>query len=138
MSDTTVETPEQPMLDLQRINFLFGIPESKDAVFHDYVQCVANDGLLPYKSKIQHGKKAGEPLYNHVLNGIFVLEQLRPLLNLSDEETKILFTAFTIHDINKVTEGQLAYERLATSYRKLRGSNLTSSSPDMMTISKIF
>lgn len=114
MSDQTTEAFSPPPLDLQRLNFLLGIPEAKNAVFHDYVLHIANDGLLLYKTIIQYGKKAGEPLYNHVLNGIFVLEQLRSLLDLTDVETRVLFTAFTIHDINKVINERLAYERLAT------------------------
>lgn len=116
MSDAPNEATDLPPMDLQHMSWLLGIPEQKDAVFHAYVNQVANDGLLPYKAIIQHGKKAGESLYNHVLNGIFVLEQLRSLLALSDDEARVLFTAFTIHDINKsqITDKQLSYEQLAT------------------------
>src|SRR5690606_32117871 len=35
------------------------------------------------------------------LNGIFLLEAIRELMDLSDVETRLLFTVFTIHDINK-------------------------------------
>lgn len=114
MTDPSLEAPDQPPLDPQRLDFLLGIPAEKDAVFQDYLTYVANQGLLPYKTIIQYGKKAGEPLYNHVLNGIFVLEQLRGLLHLPDNEARVLYTAFTIHDINKAVDEQRAYVHLAT------------------------
>ena len=98
-------------LDLRHLSLLIG--KKEPSVFKDYVDLVANQGLLPYKRVIQYGKKAGESLYIHVLNGIFVLEQLRPALGISDLEARVLFTAFTVHDLNKVMgEGQ-SYGKLA-------------------------
>ncbi|MBD3216603.1 MAG: type I-D CRISPR-associated protein Cas10d/Csc3 [Candidatus Lokiarchaeota archaeon] len=75
-----------------------------------------SQAMAQYKLKFQYGKKAGESLYTHVLNGIFTLETLRPLLEFPDENTeaRILFTAFTVHDINKVLDEVTAFNKLAT------------------------
>ncbi|WP_110515527.1 type I-D CRISPR-associated protein Cas10d/Csc3 [Herpetosiphon llansteffanensis] len=93
-------------IDPKFFDLLLGPAPNEEDLFERYRKYVINDGLLPYKQVIQYslseGGKAGESLYNHVLNGILVLQHLRGLLQLSDEETKVLFTAFTIHDINKV------------------------------------
>jgi len=86
-------------LDLQRIALLIG--KDEPSVFRDYLDQVANRALLPYKTIFQYGGKRGESLYTHVLNGIFVLETLRDSLRLEDIEVRVLYTAFTVHDINK-------------------------------------
>lgn len=71
-------------------------------VFSQYLEQVTNNPeLLYYKGIAQHGGKRGESLYMHIMNGITMLESLRSLLGLSDIETRLLFTVFTIHDINK-------------------------------------
>ena len=98
-------------IDPRHLALLIG--KDEPSVFKDYIEMVANDGLLPYKSVIQYGKKAGESLYTHVLNGIFVLEQLRPALGINDLEARVLFTAFTIHDLNKVMDDDRSYGKLA-------------------------
>ncbi len=71
---------------LREIQLLLGIPTNEDAIIARYVENVADDGLLPYKATIHYsetaGGKAGESLYSHVLNGIFVLDELRRLLHL--------------------------------------------------------
>lgn len=94
--------------------FLLGIPPNQNMLIKNYVEYVANNGLLPYRAKIQLGIKNGESLYTHILNGIFVLDRVRQLLRLSDVETQVLFTAYTLHDINKmVPDGdKVKYENL--------------------------
>lgn len=99
-------------IDLQHIKFLIG--KSEPSVFKDYIEQIANQSLLIYRSYLQWGGKRGESLYTHVLNGVQVLETLREHLHLSDGEAKVLFTAFTIHDLNKVIEHQVAFGKLAT------------------------
>ncbi len=99
-------------VDLKHIALLIG--KTEPSVFKDYIELVVNQGLLPYKQIIQYGEKAGESLYTHVLDGIFVLEQLRPALDISDLESRVLYTAFTIHDLNKVREGRQRYGELIT------------------------
>ena len=75
---------------------------------------VGNQSLLAYRAYLQWGGKEGESLYTHVLNGIQVLETLREHLTLADDEARVLFTAFTVHDLNKVLDQQAAFGKLAT------------------------
>lgn len=119
MDDDRISADEASSDELLRhIQLLLGIPADEDALFASYVDNVANEGLLPCKAIIHYsetnGGKAGESLYNHILNGVFVLEQLRRLLQLADEEARVLFVAFTLHDINKMVEEQAKYKQLAT------------------------
>ncbi|HDQ72316.1 MAG TPA: type I-D CRISPR-associated protein Cas10d/Csc3 [Chloroflexi bacterium] len=99
-------------LDLQHIALLIG--KQEPSVFKAYLDQVAHRGLTCYKAILQWGSKGGESLYTHVLNGIFVLETLRQLLGLSDTEARVLYTAVTVHDINKVPGQQGAFGKLAT------------------------
>ncbi len=82
----------------------FGVRRAEPSVFRDYLEQVANQGLLMEKRNWQHGGKRGESVYTHVLNGVMLLEVLRRPLELSDLETRLLFTVFTVHDINKMGE----------------------------------
>jgi CRISPR-associated protein Csc3 len=97
---------------MQRIALLIGLEEP--SVFGDYLDQVANQGLLEYRQYLQWGGKQGESLYTHILNGVQVLETVRPHLNLTDDETRVLFTAFTIHDLNKAIGKEQAFGKLAT------------------------
>lgn len=110
-----------PTLDLAQIELLLGIPHEEDTVFTDYLNHIANDGLKPYKTIIQYseteGGKPGESLYTHVLDGIFVLDQIRRLVMLDECEARVLFTAFTIHDINKVGSEKANYLKLTSRER---------------------
>lgn len=99
--------------DLQRISLLIG--KTTRSVFSEYLDQVGNRALLGYRRHLQWGGKQGESLYMHVLNGIQVLETLRPLLGLTDVETRVIFTAFTVHDLNKVMEHQSSFGRLAVA-----------------------
>ncbi|VAW34216.1 hypothetical protein MNBD_CHLOROFLEXI01-253 [hydrothermal vent metagenome] len=85
-------------------------------ILSHYLENVANKSLLAYRnaSHLQWGKKQGESLYTHILNGIFILDSLRDILKLPDIEVKILFTAYTVHDINKFEEQKGSFNKLAT------------------------
>ncbi len=83
-----------------------GIGSDADDIFCNYVEEIANEKLREYQEIIQYGAKAGESLYLHILNGICVLERLRPILNLDDIEVQVLFSAFSVHDLNKLEEFQ--------------------------------
>ncbi len=97
---------------MQHIALLIG--KKEPSVFKDYVDQAANRGLMPYKAVLQWGAKGGESLYTHVLNGVFVLETLREHVGLNDTEAHVLYTAFTVHDINKALNRQEAFGKLAT------------------------
>lgn len=80
----------------------------EETVFKTYVDTLVNGKLAAYKHSPQYGAKQGESLFTYLINGVFVLERLRPLVGLSDEETRVLFSAYTVHDLNKLplAEGQ--------------------------------
>jgi CRISPR-associated protein Csc3 len=101
---------------LQDLYFALGWPEDESgSVIRDFIHSVANGGLQQYKTIFQTDAKHGEPLYNHVLNMIFVAERLQPLLDLSDIETRVLYCAIPIHDLNKVGDRSgVSFNRLAT------------------------
>lgn len=82
-------------------------------VMEDFLKHVANGGLSQYKRISQWGKKAGEPLYTHAVNGVFTAHQLHAVLSLTDDEARVLYSAFAIHDLNKVLDSA------STSFNKL-------------------
>jgi CRISPR-associated protein Csc3 len=96
-------------------NVKFGPQRPEPSVFRDYLEQVAqNPNFLAYKRESQHGGKKGESLYTHILNGVMLLESLRRPLGLSDIEARLLFTVFTIHDINKDPDfDNVSYTKLA-------------------------
>lgn len=98
--------------------FLDALTDKSRYILSDYVEHVIN-GMTHarYRTVIQTGKKAGESLFTHVLNGVLVLETLRPELQLQDDEARALYTAFTIHDLNKVTDEQVSFSQLVTPER---------------------
>ncbi len=120
-NDTTNTTHEEESNGLANdmFEFLLGISRDEDIPIKNYIEYVANNGLLPYRATIHYGEKAGKSLYTHILNGIFVLDRVRRLLRLSDIETQVLFTAYTLHDINKmVPDGdKVKYEDLMVRER---------------------
>ena len=83
-----------------------GIGSDADDLFRTYIEEVANRKLREYQEIIQWGAKAGQSLYLHILNGICVLERLRPILDLDDLEVQVLFSAFSVHDLNKLDQFQ--------------------------------
>ena len=83
-----------------------GIGSDVDDLFRTYVEEIVNGKLREYQEIIQWGAKAGQSLYLHILNGICVLERLRPILNLEDTEVQVLFSAYSVHDLNKLNQFQ--------------------------------
>ena len=92
--------------EIEDLLFTFGIDSEAGDLFQNYMDKIANGKLRTYQEIIQYGAKAGESLYLHILNGICVLERLRPILNLDDIEVQVLFSAFSVHDLNKLEEFQ--------------------------------
>ncbi|MCE2415945.1 type I-D CRISPR-associated protein Cas10d/Csc3 [Candidatus Poribacteria bacterium] len=83
-----------------------GVGSDTDDIFRTYIEEIANRKLREYQEIIQWGAKAGQSLYLHILNGICVLERLRPILDLDDLEVQVLFSAFSVHDLNKLKQFQ--------------------------------
>lgn len=88
--------------------FIFSLDFGSDTnnLFRTYVEEIVNGKLRKYQKIIQWGAKAGQSLYLHILNGICILERLRPILNLDDIEVHVLFSAYSIHDLNKLDQFQ--------------------------------
>ena len=88
--------------------FIFSLDFGSDTddIFRTYVEEIVNGKLREYQKIIQWGAKAGQSLYLHILNGICVLERLRPILDLDDIEVQVLFSAFSVHDLNKLKQFQ--------------------------------
>lgn len=95
------------------LEFLLASEESN--VMGDFVQHIANGGLTTYKRIAQWGEKSGEPLYTHAVNGVFTAECVRRVLPFSDEEARVLYSAYPIHDLNKVLDSEgKSFNYLAT------------------------
>lgn len=93
-------------------------PEDGASILDDYLRHVANGGLTRYKTIIQTGAKAGQPLYVHVLNGVLTAARIGPVLGLSPIETRVLFSAYSVHDINKtVDNGGVSFNHNASPER---------------------
>src|SRR3954471_20138414 len=95
-----------------------------DPVIEAYFEHVVNGGLTRYREIRQTGAKAGQTLYTHVLDGVLVLEKLRHALKLTDLEARLLFAAYSVHDINKVAAtfdgDRRPYNQIATAERFAR------------------
>ena len=111
---------KQGEASLPKFDFLNLCYDSSDGstVLSDYIEKVANKGLLRYKQKIQTGGKAGESLWTHVMNLMTIIEKLRPIFNLSDEEMRCLLLAITAHDLNKLDEYGAGKNYANAAYRE--------------------
>ena len=99
---------EQPELE-----FLLAWDEPD--VMEEFIKHVANGGLSQYKRIAQWGEKAGEPLYTHAVNGVFTAHQLRGVLSFTDDEARVLYGAFAIHDLNKALDSEgKSFNKLAS------------------------
>jgi CRISPR-associated protein Csc3 len=70
----------------------------------DYLESVVRGGLRRYQTATQRGIRAGQDLYSHLTRGGLLLYSLGFLLNLEEQETRLLMAAFSIHDLNKLYE----------------------------------
>lgn len=88
--------------------FIFSLDFGSDTddLFRTYVEEIVNGKLSEFQEIIQWGAKEGQSLYLHILNGICVLERLRPILDIEDIEVQVLFSAFSVHDLNKLNQFQ--------------------------------
>src|SRR6266581_1459040 len=70
----------------------------------DYLESVVRGGLRRYQTATQRGIRAGQDLYSHLTRGGLLLYSLGSLLDLEEQETRLLMAAFSIHDLNKLYE----------------------------------
>jgi CRISPR-associated protein Csc3 len=69
-----------------------------------YLECIAYGGLQKYQSRAQWGIREGQDLYSHLVRGGLLLHSLGSLFDLEEQETRLLMSAFSIHDLNKLYE----------------------------------
>ncbi|WP_053957666.1 type I-D CRISPR-associated protein Cas10d/Csc3 [Inediibacterium massiliense] len=75
------------------------------SVTAQYYEMIASKNLMQYKEIVHYGSlKEGQTLYTHVMDMIGVTDSLQKIFNLNEIELKVLMTAITIHDINKLEE----------------------------------
>lgn len=74
------------------------------SVFNEYYEKIVNKNLKDYKKIVQYGMKKNQTLYSHVLDMVGVLDAIKDIVKLSNLELKVLITAVTIHDLNKLEE----------------------------------
>jgi CRISPR-associated protein Csc3 len=70
----------------------------------DYLESVVRGGLRRYQTTTQRGIRAGQDLYSHLTRGGLLLYSLGSLLDLDEQEIRLLMAAFSIHDLNKLYE----------------------------------
>lgn len=71
-------------------------------IYNQWLDTVANKGLKHhYYNVIQFGGKEGIRYATHAIDVVSLAASLRPIFEMSELEQKILFTALSIHDINK-------------------------------------
>lgn len=99
------------------ISLSLGQAESPD-VYEQWLDTVANKGLKRlYYNVIQTGGKEGTRYATHAIDVVSLAASLRPLFDMSELEQRILFTALSIHDINKsphYAESKQGLGKLAT------------------------
>ena len=68
-----------------------------------YYREVANGPMKDYRRILQGGSKQGQNYFTHVLDGIGIFHKLRVarIVEINDLEEYLLFSAYTIHDMNK-------------------------------------
>jgi len=92
-------------VDWNTLDFLYqNVGDSAESaeVLEEYIEYIANKGLLRYKYIVQYGGKSGESVWTHIMNLVTTIEKLRPLFQLSADEMCCLLLALTIHDLNKI------------------------------------
>ncbi len=77
---------------------------NQNKFINEYFEKVVSTGLLPYRKIYQTNSRSGSTLYDHVLNGVLLIWRLSELLDFSEEERKVMIAAYTVHDLNKVSE----------------------------------
>src|SRR5262245_4373115 len=103
-------------------------------LIEDYLESVVQGGLRRYQTATQRGIRAGQDLYSHLIRGGLLLSSLGSLLELDEQETRLLMAAFSIHDLNKLYEpGDKGLRQLADDRAFLEEMISTSGVADFLT-----
>lgn len=83
------------------ISLHLGQAQSPD-VYEQWLDTVANKGIKRlYYNVVQTGSKEGTRYATHAIDVVSLAASLRPIFEMSELEQRILFTALSVHDINK-------------------------------------
>lgn len=92
------------------------------SVFNEYYENIVSKGLRKYKKIVQYGMKKNQTLYSHVLDMIGVLDGIKEILSLNELELRVLMSAITVHDLNKLEEhSEKAYLRIISDQNNKGG-----------------
>ena len=83
---------------------LLTLLNKKKPIIEHYLETVAQGSLQKYRAAVQTGIREGHDLYSHLIRGALLLHSLGSLFQFSDEELRLLMAAFSIHDLNKLSE----------------------------------
>lgn len=75
-----------------------------NTIIDNYQKYVVKSGLKLLQEHKQYGIREGTTLAEHFTNGGFTIYTLKNAVGLSDIETQLLMSAFSIHDLNKLSE----------------------------------
>jgi len=96
--------------------------ESHQDLLAAYYREVANGPMKDYRRILQGGSKQGQNYFTHVLDGIGIFHKLRVarIVEINDLEEYLLFSAYTIHDMNKIPpyggrDVKLGYKDIVTA-----------------------
>lgn len=78
--------------------------DDRNPPIHDFFTGLVNRKLAGYKAIIQTGGKAGQSYFSHVMDIVMTIERLKNggIIALTDPETRCLYLACVVHDMNKV------------------------------------
>jgi len=79
-----------------------------NTIIDNYQEHVVKDGLVSLQEHKGYGIREGTTLAEHFANGAFTIHTLKNAVGLCDTETRLLMTAFSIHDLNKLSENPKA------------------------------
>lgn len=71
--------------------------------------------LTRYATRHQWGIRAGTTLYEHLMNGALFLGTVLPALGVSSDDVRLALAAFTLHDANKMLEGDPSLPKVSLS-----------------------
>src|ERR1051326_5504232 len=89
------------------LTWLLNIEDEEEAqqnLLASYYREIANGPMTSYRRILQSGNKQGQNYYVHVRDGIGIFHKLREceIVEMNDLEERLLFGAYTIHDMNKI------------------------------------
>jgi CRISPR-associated protein Csc3 len=86
----------------------------------DYYRWVM-PSLTNWQAQEQRGKREGSTVAEHLVGGAWTLFSLKNLLQLTELETRLLVSAYTLHDLNKLEERPVSFGTLADDENLVEG-----------------